>query len=248
MQISDITDYIEFPMPKTKREPGIHVSDLIQFAQLKEDKKRCAFDRMPEDTKKIFRAKFANGLLFETALSHSLATWFEPVRPKPIQVDGIWCSPDGIIKNFTFMKRTFSPVVVFESKYSMKKAAFNEKSFHWWIVQIKAYCFAVNSTIGILASLHPMGDYLNHIYHIAGKKHTIYPNTKFKTWLLEFTEKEIYENWNLLLELKEQYKKEKERDLNIKKLICWLNSFIIRKTRFRKNSFLPEQLTKKNNV
>lgn len=123
-------------------------------------------------------------------------------HPGEMHVDGIYMTPDGeSLDVIITQKPPYKPahrMKIHEVKATYKSVntvkGMNPKSrSNWmWLTQTKAYCKGANTT---LADLHVMfwcGDY----------KWPITP--QLRIYHLEFTEKEIEDNWTLLTEYRDQ--------------------------------------------
>lgn len=130
----------------------------------------------PMDTSKV-----SLGLTFEEMLEKTFKSGRPGVfRPDPINVDGIWCSPDGF-------DAESSSVEEFKlTWYSAKKLCPSDDVYWPWLVQIKAYCHACETRYARLWVLYINGDYA--------------PPRPWapQVYGLEFTPLEILENWLML--------------------------------------------------
>lgn len=170
------------------RPSGLHVSDIIK--DLLVTLKPQVYGK-PMDMNKI-----QTGMAFEEVLERSFYAGKSGIfRPDPIFVtvptadntvipggpQGIWLSPDG-----------FDPelLAVQEFKltwYSMNKECPYDEVYWPWLVQIKAYCFALDVLLAVLWVMYINGDY---------KPPKPRPPLVFG---LEFSQIEILENWSMLV-------------------------------------------------
>lgn len=163
-------------LPSNPNRPaGLHLSDIIKDIMVGLDPKTYG---KPMDMTKVMC-----GLSFEEALEQtfqSAATG--SFRPDPILVPpGIWCSPDSIdpqIWAVEEFKLTW---------YSAKKVCPTDEVYWPWLVQIKGYCKALHTCLAKLTVLHINGDYAPP---------RPWPPRFFG---LEFTELEVDENWQMLV-------------------------------------------------
>ncbi|MFW9899872.1 MAG: hypothetical protein ACFFDY_01135 [Candidatus Thorarchaeota archaeon] len=99
-------------------------------------------------------------------------------RPKAIHKDGIACSPDGIKPE---------QEIVDEYKCTWRSTKTKPWNVWKWMVQIKAYCYVSGYNIARFHVLYIMGDYK-------------FTGPKCIPFLLEFTDEELQNNWDMLLE------------------------------------------------
>lgn len=158
----------------THRPAGLHCSQIIKSLCQHLDPKTYG---KPLDLQKV-----ALGLSFEEALEASFQSAATGTfRPDPILVPpGIWCSLDGVCPD---------PFSVEEFKltwYSAKKECPTDPVYWPWLVQIKAYCHAIDTRLAKLWVMHINGDYK--------------PPRPWqpRVYGIEFGEIEIQENWSLL--------------------------------------------------
>lgn len=157
------------------RPEGLHVSAIIKSLMVSLKPKVYG--------KEMDLVKVQMGVSFEEALEKAF-TSAEPgaFRPGPILVPpGIWCSPDSVLPE---------PWAVSEFKltwYSAKKECPHDEVYWPWLVQIKAYCKALETRYAKLWVLYINGDYA--------------PPRPWppRVWGLEFNEMEIEENWVMLV-------------------------------------------------
>lgn len=72
---------------------------------------------------------------------------------------------------------------------SVNQAVDSERFWRYW-VQIMAYCWMWETTIGVLHVAHINGDYKY------GKSEE--PGPAWRSWRRDFTERELFENWRML--------------------------------------------------
>lgn len=175
------------PTPGTPpRSPGLHVSDLVRAA---------AIDMhlfQPDDETAGFSQPSINrmcaGLAWEEWLSRQYAGRVQ-FHPMEVDVHGAKGSPDGF-------SLTSGNVNVHEFKFTWKSANTPVSRCWYWVSQIQAYLLGLQTTQAFLHTYHVMGDYRGSgpIYRVT---------------YMEFTVKEIHENWQLL----EQYRPAVMRDI-----------------------------------
>lgn len=163
------------------RPPGIHVSTIIRDLMAASDPKKYGGPGGGIDP--VTQLRFEVGFAFERALELGFQTRrnVNIIRPDPIQVDGIWLSPDG------FDTEAWA---VSEFKATWKRAVDlpDDPSVWYWIVQIKAYCHALGVSAARLWALFLNGNY----------KGGFLPD--MRVWDLAFQPVEIAENWRMILQ------------------------------------------------
>lgn len=179
----------------------VHVSDIYKLLM-----KRLQPERF-DTGKPMDMSRVEVGLLFENMLEKSMAEKFATVRPGEIvSEDGteIYMSPDGI--NPTEMageeyKATFlscrhgvSETVIVNGESSEVPL---DKFVHWFI-QMKAYSRWINLRTFFLRVL-----FLNGNYNRSGLLKSGLPDPDagptFKSYKITFTDKEVYDNWDMLI-------------------------------------------------
>lgn len=160
------------------RPPGLHLSQVVT------DLAKCAkpdiYGKPLDDHGKT---KIRMGLSFEEALEKSFqSAAIGTFRPPPVFVPpGIWCSPDGVDPE------SWSVEEFKLTWYSAHKVCPIDPVYWAWIVQIKGYCKAIDSLQAKLWVLYINGDYA--------------PPRPWppRVFLLKFTELEIEENWDMIV-------------------------------------------------
>lgn len=165
----------EYPRPE-----GLHLSEVIK--SLMESSglgyKGDGFTDM-ELTAEI-------GLLWEDMLSRVMAAKYA-LRPPPLQVDGIWMSPDGIADD----PLGVVPLVVEEYKCTWQSTKRSPIDHFYYMAQTKSYCYALDTTVCIMRIFHIMGDYRGS-------------GPIYRTARIMFTRYELEQNWQMLLRHKER--------------------------------------------
>ena len=136
-----------------------------------------------EDTHNQKLFQFEKGYLWEVALSRALGEKATH-RPDEMELDGIIMNPDGVVRAGTDIISV--PGVVEEYKCT---AVSSDKSpaDNWkWMMQVKGYCKALGVTKCIFRILHHM-DIMWH------------PETCYGVWELTFTQAQLDENWESVL-------------------------------------------------
>ena len=164
------------------RSRGRHCSDLVHHVMAHLDKKR--FGSRGEIDPVVFQA----GYIWEDALSAAFGRQFGG-RQIELEVDGgdgppIFLTMDG------FSAKQWR---VREFKATRISAAnpIRSSKFRHWHLQISAYCRAMGTQEAELVVL-----FINGSYEKAGGR---FGDPFAKPFLLRFTERELEENWSLLL-------------------------------------------------
>lgn len=170
----------------------LHLSDIYKDLMQRLQPKR--FDKRDHNGKPIpmDMVKVETGLVMENVLEQGLREKFATMRPGEIVSDeGVWMSPDGYnptelcgeeYKCTWMSTRNKKGSTPYTDEYGMP----SDKFLHWFI-QMKGYAKHLNTDTFLLRALHINGDY-EHPYQPA-----------FLTHRVRFTETEIDENWQMLM-------------------------------------------------
>ena len=122
------------------------------------------------------------GFIWERALE---IAWRDllGVRPDEIIVDGVIGSPDGVVIN--------DKVVLNEYKCTWKSTRHSLEDNWRYMTQVKAYCYMIKTVHAEMYLFYVNGDYKQS-------------GPKFKHFELKFTEKELDDNWKMLLNYKDK--------------------------------------------
>lgn len=190
---------LDTPWPKTlfddegdSRRDGLHLGEIIRSIEEKSGLgyKGAGFTDM-QLTAEI-------GLLWELILSRVMREKYA-VRPPQIQRDGIWMSPDGVGFRDPIGSMSVgsdptgeAPFVVEEYKATWKSTKNDPTSDFKYMMQVKAYCHALETQFAVMRLFYIMGDYRGSgpIYRICR---------------IRFSQKELDNNWNMILRHKEKY-------------------------------------------
>ncbi len=166
----------------------VHLSDI--YSDLLEQLFPKKYDR----TRPMDMVRIETGLVFENVLEQRLPALqfvsfrkFATVRPGEIVSDeGIYMSPDGV-----------NPVLCAGEEYkatwkSCRHGLVDEfgmplQNFIGWFIQMKGYAKWLGVRRYLLRVLFVNGDYTQPL------------SPKFLSWDIEFTDDEIEENWNTLI-------------------------------------------------
>ena len=124
--------------------------------------------------------QFEKGFLWEAALSRAFAEKAAE-RPDEIELDGIIMSPDGAAYDDEGL-----PWIVEEYKCTALSSDKSPADNWKWMMQAKGYCRALGASKCIFRILHHM-DIMWH------------PGTCYRVWELTFTQGELDENWESVL-------------------------------------------------
>ena len=191
------------PAPIVPRGEGTHVSAIIRAIAISTgvlkaeggDEPSMADKREITDPVAILR--ICLGLAWE---EYYLGMFLkDKVMKHPAErcVDGIHMSPDGISREWVEHANRPHPGVMITFVHEVKATyksinTVGDLSKEWlWLTQVKAYCKGMKTTHAKLHVLFICGDY----------KMPIRP--MIKEWTLEFTQREIDENWSMLKEYRD---------------------------------------------
>lgn len=158
------------------RSPGLHLSTIIQSLLLHLDPKRYG---QSSDTG-LKHNYFQLGFTFEAFLEASFAARrVGIVRPGEVHKDGIAMSPDGISLDDWVLEE-------FKCTWKTSRGAPDDARFWGWIVQMKAYCLALDMNRSRLRAFFINGDYKTY-------------QPEYRVWDFEFTDTELQENWAMVV-------------------------------------------------
>lgn len=171
------------------RAPGLHISDIYnRYFQVLEPKRYG--QNTPFDTKRVqmgltFESIVEEGLRAPTA--NALGQLEECARPGEMTTsEGIAFNPDLII--FGEQTRIGEIKLTWLSCKDMPREESNAlpPKFQKYVVQMQAYCHACETPYARLIAYFVNGDYKPMA-------------PQLKAWDFEFTKRELYDNWQLLL-------------------------------------------------
>lgn len=177
------------------RSPGPHMSDLYGSLYKALDPQRYDKRRKDGTPEPMDMVKVQVGTTFEQLLEEALARVLLGERPGEFttQHDAACTGEDtceccaGIVYSPDYLFFDDHETVLGEFKctwYSMKNAPWDEK-FDKWMTQIKSYLYHLKLTKARLYVLFLNGDYKP-------------PAPQLLAWELQFTERELWENWAML--------------------------------------------------
>lgn len=179
MKVTIIEEPIDLLKSDLVRSPGLHVSDIYNALYGELDPKRYGGT--------ISNPMFlALGTAWEKHLEWLLiANGLDITRPEAfLTEDGIGFSPDLLINNGVLR--------VGEIKLTWKAASddLTDIKFSKYLCQMQAYCYHLETPYARLYATHVNG---------AEKDRFGMPNPQIRTFDIEFTARELLENWQMLL-------------------------------------------------
>jgi len=177
----------------SERNPGLHISGVIKHLLMQMDPKKYGSDASDD-----VRVLWEMGLAWEE-IALSRAFWERIMRrtyPEcsfvqvQAQQDGLWGTCDMISLGD---KGPMSRAVITESKLTQISAAneIDSIKFWSWHVQMKAYCHMWGARKAVIPVCFLFGDY---------RPKRILP----RAWDVEFTKIELVENWDMILQARDE--------------------------------------------
>jgi hypothetical protein len=158
-----------------ERTPGLHLSDILTPMA------RDIAPKRYDESKPMDWNRVETGFAFERVLEMAfMARRAEIFRPGEVVKDGIIMSPDGIDPDGWVLEE-------FKATWMSDFDAPTHPKFVKWFWQIKSYALALETTRARLRGLFINGNYregFSPVYHV---------------WDLQFTERELEENWQMIL-------------------------------------------------
>ncbi len=156
------------------RNKGLHVSTVL--LEIGRNLGRDVFVQPPGTKPNLLWAEV--GFLWEDVIGHTFCHYDTVFRPNEIQVDGIYMSPDGIEATNWILE---------EYKATWKSTRRLPQENWYWMMQVKAYCYGIETLEARMRILYLNGDYAQHREPIV------------KAFALTFTQRELDENWQAIL-------------------------------------------------
>jgi len=174
---------------ETDRPAGLHVSDIIKRLLYERDPKKYRLNnRVPMNT-------ITQGFVWERLLERALRDQFETpgYRPDPIQGDGVWMSPDWI--------NPPAPFPVEEWKATKKSTKHDFATANWfWLPQSMAYTYWLLRLKMIdVPRVRFRVWHINGDYSYEAKSSDFHLLQDYWTYTVEFTKRDLEENWQMLL-------------------------------------------------
>jgi len=165
----------------TNRTLGVcHLSDVINSMAV--DLFNVTY--RGEGDEEARQLQFEKGFVWERALEKAYGEGMA-MRPGEFNLDGIYCSPDGL--NYSIILQTgevLDTLVLEEYKataLSSNKTP-DDSAFWKYVLQMKAYCYVTGCNHAVLRVFHVRGDYKDN-------------TPAYNVWGFEFNERELRENW-----------------------------------------------------
>lgn len=192
MKITEIDHQLDLAAPTEGyvRTPGLHMSAIYNSLYAKLEPRRFAGKGDPD------AVKMETGTSFEEVLEPALARRLMGDRPSEFAA-----MPSGrIVKVGTPGAIIFSPDYLifngvmrlgeFKCTWMSIRHGIQDKRFDKWFCQIKSYCYPLKIRWARLYVLFVNGDYSYRP-----------PNggAQIRAWDLEFTERELRDNWDMLM-------------------------------------------------
>lgn len=191
MNAQEMPVSLVLPPPKVERASGVHLSSVLRSVGVEAGILPSSFGvpslvdrREITDQQAILR--MCIGLAWE---EHYIANQLPNVidHPGEISCDGIHMTPDGEEIGVVLVGARYKALeIVHEVKATSKCADINLDEQWLWMAQIKGYCKGKGTRHAMLHALFLAG------YHVKPYGPVL------RRWLLEFTQQEIDENWELV--------------------------------------------------
>jgi len=178
-----IADYLS--MAPT-RAPGYHLTDLIRASKLIARNKPITPREEPDD---MVQGLMDMGRFWEEASRSSFngrvrKLGFNTSLPEQRECDGVICNVDGLVFSEASAK---SIIAVHESKFRFTPRSDPRDNLDW-MAQCKGYCYA----FGVRSVWMPVANIT-----------TRPPSASSRIYMLDFSEQEIQENWQMILKTKD---------------------------------------------
>lgn len=178
MELSDLGEVFPILGSGLPRAEGLHLTDIIRYIQ----------DQINPYKGDGFKDRYLTmemGFIWEDLLSYVLGERIGK-RLNDLECDGIYANPDGLGLDPLDGK---SPVVE-EYKCTWRSINKLPTDNPRWMMQIKSYCHILGVKVAVMHILHIMGDYKGG-------------GPQSKSYRIEFDQKEIDDNWGVILAHKE---------------------------------------------
>lgn len=174
----------------------IHLSDIAKYIEFKMDfaKKNGAIDWNMAVAAEV-------GFLWEDLLSLVYADKYA-ARIGEVELDGIVGSPDGLSASDPF---DVEPIVNEEYKATWRSVNKSPDKIWYWMTQFKSYCKMLGVTVTVARVLYLNGDYKGS-------------GPLYRVFRIEFTDRELQENWDMILKHRDEMLSKGYMDLQMAKL------------------------------
>lgn len=153
------------------RSPGLHLSTIIKSVMMVLEPDRFTG---PLDVPRV-----ETGCAFEDLLAESLARRIGWSKPGEFVKDGVIGSPDGLDADAWRVDEV-------KCTWVSDKDGLDHPKLSHWMLQVKGYCHMLATTQARMYVLFVNGDYKP-------------PRPVLRVWDLTFTDRELADNWTMLL-------------------------------------------------
>lgn len=186
-----ITEALKTAFGHPERSEGLHASRIIRDLQEGLGIAKGGDNGITQDQLEEFGTI---GFLWERVLEITLARMVCDDNPGRYQrigelhLGGIFLTPDYCDLDFYGDGSNVLGLEEWKCSWSSyRKGDDLEKHFWHWLVQIKAYCWALETRVARLRAVFIAGDWKGDI------------TPKCRIWEFEFTERELADNWSMLV-------------------------------------------------
>ena len=187
---------IKLPASDTPRSKGVHASGIIrniaiEMGILKEQEEFNLYDKS-EITDELAILRMSIGLAWEAHYINNVLYHEGVVKhPGEMQLSDIGMNPDGESVE-TVKGKTVLVIHEVKATYKSTRTVGDVTNQWMYLTQLKCYCKAAKTRWGKLHVLFLCGDYSYPIRPVA------------RAWVIEFTQKELDSNWDLMVDYKNQ--------------------------------------------
>jgi hypothetical protein len=171
----------------------IHVSEVLRWIDNRviHQGQRKAYTELSQSERRRMGAYTAMGWVWEDLIGTSLAPMFggDIIKPGEVELDGIAGNPDGL---------ELTRSAIDETKATWRSSRRPIETDFWsWMCQIKAYCHMLRLREAMLRVFFVNGDYRDS-------------GPQIKAWDIEFTERELEDNWKMIVNNAKAMERERE--------------------------------------
>lgn len=178
MEIEELGDLLPIIGSGLPRAEGLHLTQIIGYIN----------DQINPYTGKGFlnpELTMEAGFIWERALENAFGERIGK-RLNDLECDGIFCNPDGL--GYDPLDGKTPAVEEYKCTWrSMKRCPTEDMK---WMMQVKAYCHVLGTTVAVMHVLYLMGDYKGS-------------GPQGRTFRIEYTQEEIDDNWQVILDHKD---------------------------------------------
>jgi len=205
MLVSPVTHALELAKPTDGylRTPGRHMSDIYNEWYKERDPKR--YDKRLEDgtPEPMNLLKLELGTSFEEVFEEALKIRLMGERPGEFCIhpwthehleltdpSGIIFSPDHLI----FEPNMPTRLGEFKFTWYSCRYPIDDERFDKWFTQMRLYCFALKLRHARLYAMFVNGAYPHYVKALGGA-----PSPQLLAWDIEFSQRELTNEWNLMM-------------------------------------------------